>query len=129
MAAKKTRTANGKASGATSRKAKSGKAQRKPAKPISVARSEESFSYLGVRLPIIVDALKNDFGGSATQDELFKHLKTTHGEFNKPRRIGSTRRKDAKVNGDKSMLILNGRQIELRTMPRAMRSALAKRSK
>lgn len=99
---------------------------KRTAKPSSTERSEESFAY-GVRIPIIADTLRSDFGGSAPEPELFKVLKTKHGEFNKPRRIAATVRYDKRTNGDKSVLVRDGRNIVLRTMSKSMRKALRKR--
>lgn len=121
--AKRTTT---KRSGKASAK-RNGKTTRR-AKPISEARSEQSFSYES-RIPIIADCLKEEFGGSATRDQLFAKLRTKAGEFNKPRRIDATRRADKRINGDKSVLVLNGKNVELRTMSKAMRKALNRKNK
>ncbi len=103
------------------------KRSKRTAKPSSTERSAESFAY-GIRIPIIADTLRSDFGGSADESELFKLLKTKHGEFNKPRRIAATVRYDKRTNGDKSVLVRDGRNIVLRTMSKSMRKALTKRS-
>ena len=127
------RTMTAKKSGAkksSERAAKNGgpKRTKRTTKPTSTQRSSDSYSYSD-RVPIIADTLRSDFDGAATIERLFTALRTKSGEFNKPRRIAATFRYDKRTNGDKSVLVRVGGELQLRSMSKAMRAKLNKRGK
>ena len=122
-----------KKSGATKRSertAKNGgqKRAKRSTKPTSTQRSSESYSY-AERIPIIADTLRSDFDGAATIERLHAKLRMTSGEFNKARRIAATFRYDRRTNGDKSVLVRVGGELQLRSMSKKMRAKLNKRGK
>ena len=97
---------------------KSGKSKSRKAKPTSAKRSTNAFAYSD-RIPMISDVLKTDFDGSATVVQLFAKLRTKSGEFDKERRVAATLRYDKRENGDASVFVRNGKQIEFRKRTRS----------
>ena len=131
VSAESERTMTAKKSGAkksAERTAKNGgqKRAKRSTKPTSTQRSSDSYSYSD-RVPIIADTLRSDFDGAATIDALYAKLRTKSGEFNKARRIAATFRYDRRTNGDKSVLVRVGGELQLRSMSKAMRAKLNKR--